>query len=130
MGVDFTSNPAPVFEAGIVEVLMVELKDGKTAADLAPYLIEMTSMRGHGVVDGTWGTSDKSDGQLVVVIGWESIEVSLIQVASNRLTQFITQAHKAFVAAGATESLKTIMGSILEMATLKVNHVRLHHVAS
>ncbi|KAL4259887.1 ABM domain-containing protein [Pleurotus pulmonarius] len=113
MGVDFTSNPAPVFEAGIVEVLMVELKDGKTAADLAPYLDEMTSMRGHGVVDGTWGTSDKSDGQLVVVIGWDSIE-----------------AHKAFVAAGATESLKTIMGNILGMATLKVNHVRLHHVAS
>ncbi|KAF9491644.1 hypothetical protein BDN71DRAFT_1510121 [Pleurotus eryngii] len=113
MAVDFKSNPAPVFEAGIVEVLMVEVKDGKSAADVAPYLDEMTSMRGHGVVDGTWGTSDRSDGEIVLVIGWESIE-----------------AHKTFVAAGATESLKTVMGNILQVATLKVNHVKLHHGTS
>lgn len=76
MGVDFKSNPSPVFDAGIVEVAMIELKEGKTAADIAPYLDKITSPKEIGIVAGTWGTSDQSDRQLVLVAGWESLAVS------------------------------------------------------
>ncbi|KAG9227180.1 hypothetical protein PLEOSDRAFT_1106206 [Pleurotus ostreatus PC15] len=109
MGVDFESNPSPVFEAGIVEVAMMELNEGKTAADVAPYLNEIIATKGVGIVAGTWGTSDQNERRLVLIVGWESLA-----------------AHQTAVA-GATDSLKAAMASIQDIGTLKVNHVKLYH---
>ncbi|KAJ8454675.1 hypothetical protein ONZ45_g19210 [Pleurotus djamor] len=109
VGVDFVGGDAKaVFEAPITEIVCMELKDGESKDQVAAILTELVGLEGDGYLGGTWGATDRADGQLIMAVGWESLE-----------------AHRANVTAG-REDVDGLLSSLKSLtAKMTVNHSRL-----
>jgi len=107
--VQFDKDPTKPFEAPVTEVLVGTLKHESTDKKE-----EMKGCFAHlaGVLDGTaisatWGQAREDEGLFVIVVGWESIETH-------------REAGKS-----TTEETSKVIASLLELATVTVNHTKL-----
>ncbi|KAH8116723.1 hypothetical protein DFH11DRAFT_1127839 [Phellopilus nigrolimitatus] len=74
--VQFAADPTSALSAPVVELVFFTLKEGKTKSEIAPHLDTLVSQDTKTVISSMWGHSIRRDNQLVMLVGWESLEAS------------------------------------------------------
>lgn len=81
--VKFSVDPTAALSAPITEFVFFTLKEGKTVDMIAPDLDVLAGQDTKTVISSIWGQSvDRAD-RLVMLVGWESLEVR--RYASGRI---------------------------------------------